>query len=198
MGIGSIGSFVALGLAIAGVTDITVYDPDVVASHNVPMSLYRPADIGRPKVAALAERIAWETGDEIQIKAHQHRFIDQPLKRGSLIACVDVMNKDGGGRTPLFERIAGSVQIDIFIDTRIQQWFAEIYTIVPTNVDDCTQYRTTLYPDDEMALQTCGLHGIGSMSMAVAGDAVNTLFRYWNNGTHIWRGSRRYDRLPSA
>jgi molybdopterin/thiamine biosynthesis adenylyltransferase len=189
---------VVYALAKAGVPDITVYDPDIVESHNVPMSLYRPSDIGRPKVEALAERIAFETDGEIMLTTHAERLAEQPLRRGSLIACIDRMDDAGAGRIPLFERVAGSLAIDLFIDTRIHRWFGEVYSIVPTLKEDCERYRDTLFPDSEMELQVCGFHGIGSMSMAVAGDAVNALFRYWNEGTHEWRGSRRYDRLPSA
>lgn len=185
-------------MAKAGVPDITVYDHDVVKSHNVPMSLYRSCDIGRPKVEALADRIAFETTGEIALKIHHERLIDQPLGRCSLISAIDRMEEDGAGRIPLFDRVEGSVTLDFFIDTRINRWFGEIYTIVPTLTDDCAQYRATLHQDSEMELQVCGFHGIAPMNMAVAGDAVNALFRYWNEGTHEWRGSRRYDRLPSA
>lgn len=194
-GIGSIGTFVVYALGKAGVTDITVFDPDVVESHNEPMSLYRNTDIGRPKVEALAERIDFETNGTVVLKTRQERLIDQPLGRCSLILCVDRMDT---GRSPIFKQVEGSVGIDVMIDTRIHQWFGEIYTIVPSLPDDCAQYRETLHPDSEVALQICGFHGIVSMSMAVAGDAVNALFRYWNEGAHTWRIPRRYDRLTSA
>lgn len=197
-GAGSIGSFVAFALAKAGVTDITVYDPDVVKSHNEPMSFYRRDDVGKLKVEALAERISYETDDEVQLKTRAEKLVDQPLGRCSFISCIDRMDEDAGGRIALFKRVEGSVSIDLFVDTRIHRWFGEIYTIVPTLPDDCEQYRATLRPDSDMELQVCGYHGIGSMSMSVAGDAVNALFRYWNEGAHDWRGSRRYDRLSPA
>lgn len=162
------------------------------------MSLYRKSDIGRPKVEALAERIAFETNGETLLNTKQERLIDPSLGQYSLMVCIDQMDHDGTGRIPLFGRVEGSVTIDLFVDTRINRWFGEIYTIVPSLPEDCRLYRKTLLPDSEMMLQVCGFHGIGSMNMAVAGDAVNALFRYWNEGAHEWRGSRRYDRLPTA
>jgi hypothetical protein len=185
-----------MALAKAGVTDITVFDHDVVESHNVPMSIYRPSDVGRKKVNALRERIEWETG--IIIKTHDEKYRDQPLGRCSLISCIDQMDQDDCGRIPVWDKVKGSMKIDVMIDTRIERWFGEIYTIVPTLQADIDNYTQTLKPDSEMALQACGFHGIGSMSMAVAGDATNALFRYWNEGAHTWRNPRRYDRLDVA
>lgn len=185
-----------LALAKAGVPNITVFDDDVVASHNVPMSLYRNQDIGRKKVTALAERIEWETGTTI--KTHDEKLRDQALGRCSLVMCIDVMEKEEHGRMPIWRRVFNSMQIDIMVDTRIDRWLGEVYTIVPTLLEDAEQYEQTLFPDKEMALQICGFHGISSMSMAVAGDAVNSLFRYWNTGSHTWRTARRYDTLQPA
>ena len=196
MGAGSIASYIALALAKAGVPDITVYDHDVVESHNVPMSTYRESDIGRLKVDALAERINYETG--ISIRTHATKYRDQPIGRGSLIVSIDTMEDDGCGRIPIWQKVKDSLSIDIMIDTRIDRWLGEIYTIVPTHASDQKNYEQTLHPDTEMAQQVCGFHGITTMSMAVAGNAVNCLFRYWNDGTHDWRLAHRYDKLSAA
>lgn len=196
MGAGSVASYETLALAKAGVFDITVYDDDVIESHNVPMSLYRECDVGRRKVDALAERIHYETG--ITIKTHPEKYQDQPLGRTSLIVSIDIMDKAGCGRIPIWLKVKDSLPIDVMIDTRIDRWLGEIYTIVPTLSSDQTNYEQTLHPDAEMAQQVCGYHGIGSMAMAVAGNAVNSLFRYWNDGTHDWRRAHRYDTLAPA
>lgn len=193
LGAGSVGSYVVLALAKAGVSDITVFDHDVVKSHNVPMSLYRTSDVGRKKVDALSERITGETG--VRITALCEKYRDQRLKQCSLIMCIDEMDQSGCGRIPIWNSIKGSLLVDVLIDTRINAWFGEVYTIVPTHASDVDNYSATLKPDAEMEMQTCGNHGIASMSMAVAGDAVNCLFRYWNTGAHSWRYARRYDML---
>lgn len=196
LGGGSIGGFVTLAMAKAGVPNITVFDHDVVESHNIPMSIYRPSDIGRKKVDALRERIEWETG--IAINTYGEKYCDQPLSRCSLVVCIDQMEQDGHGRIPIWNKVKGSVKIDVMIDTRIEKWFGEIYTIVPTLQSDIDNYTQTLKPDSEMERQVCGYHGISSMSMAVAGDAANALFRYWNEGSHTWRNPRRYDTLQTV
>ena len=58
VGAGGLGAPAALYLAAAGVGDIAVVDPDVVALSNLQRQvLYATADEGRPKVAAAAERL---------------------------------------------------------------------------------------------------------------------------------------------
>ena len=127
IGAGSIAGYIVLALAKAGVRDITVFDHDVVESHNTPMSVYRAADIGRRKVVALSEIIHYETG--IAIKTHAEKYRDQPLGRSSLIVSIDKMEEDGCGRIPIWQQVKDSLRIDVLIDTRIDRWLGEIYTI---------------------------------------------------------------------
>lgn len=55
IGCGAIGSTVAENLVRFGITDITLYDFDVVESHNIANQMFRNTDIGRPKIEALAD-----------------------------------------------------------------------------------------------------------------------------------------------
>jgi molybdopterin/thiamine biosynthesis adenylyltransferase len=58
IGAGGLGSPVAIGLAQAGLV-VRLCDDDVVAASNLQRQLlYRPADVGQPKVQAAARRIA--------------------------------------------------------------------------------------------------------------------------------------------
>jgi molybdopterin/thiamine biosynthesis adenylyltransferase len=59
LGVGGLGSYVALALAAAGVGDLTLVDDDVVEEHNLNRQvLYTSADVGASKVAAARERVA--------------------------------------------------------------------------------------------------------------------------------------------
>src|SRR5437867_1166193 len=66
IGVGSVGSQAVATLAKEGCDDITVWDGDYVASHNIPMSEYRPTDLMRLKVEALQEIVLTATGIKIK------------------------------------------------------------------------------------------------------------------------------------
>ena len=55
IGVGGIGSPVALALTKMGCRRLTLFDPDTIEPHNLPNQLYRLRDVGRPKVEALAD-----------------------------------------------------------------------------------------------------------------------------------------------
>jgi len=59
LGVGGLGSYVALELAAAGVGDLLLVDDDLVEAHNLNRQiLYSQGDVGTSKVAAAAARIA--------------------------------------------------------------------------------------------------------------------------------------------
>lgn len=58
IGLGGVGSWVALELAMAGTERIVMLDDDVVEGHNLNRTLFKTSHIGMPKVDAVAELIA--------------------------------------------------------------------------------------------------------------------------------------------
>lgn len=65
-GAGSVGSVLADLLVRSGVERLTLLDPDEVGAENLSRSVYRLADVGRPKVMALAEHLrAVQPGAEV-------------------------------------------------------------------------------------------------------------------------------------
>lgn len=59
LGVGGLGSYVALALGAAGVGDLRLVDDDVVEEHNLNRQvLYTSADVGASKVAAARDRVA--------------------------------------------------------------------------------------------------------------------------------------------
>lgn len=57
IGIGGVGSWVALNLALVGVEEIVLVDPDIVEEHNRNRTLFTAAQVGEPKVVALMSLI---------------------------------------------------------------------------------------------------------------------------------------------
>lgn len=56
-GCGSVGSYLAEQLVRAGVGGVTLLDPERVAAENLSRTVYEAADVGAPKVGALARRL---------------------------------------------------------------------------------------------------------------------------------------------
>ena len=189
IGAGSVGSWIAYFLAKMGVTDITVYDGDDVASHNIPMSFFGIEDVGRFKVEALEERIRRETGTSIT--AHARMYAGEPLRNTSVVASVDTM----AARTLIWEQVKDRATVDVFCDTRLSAAYIDILTIDPTNSTEQADYERLNFRDEEAAVQSCGLHGIAYASSRAAGIVAANLSQYWMGNAKEWRVTERCDTL---
>lgn len=172
IGAGSVGSNIALLLAKQGIEDLLVLDADDVASHNVPMSAYRPADIGRPKVEALHDLVLEATG--LKIGNIANMYTNQPL-RHTVIASVDTMD----ARAAIWKSVRMNPNVDILIDTRVYERFVEVYFVRPCLPEDMDAYEARLYPQNTTVKRTCGNHGIAFMANLAASVAVAGLTDAW-------------------
>lgn len=104
IGAGGTGSFAALNLArvlfelrrIGKAVEMTIIDPDVVESGNIPRSNFCAAEIGRFKAQTLAERITLAWGLEVSYSNEKLDFERQIKSKGNgfkeltiLVGCVD-------------------------------------------------------------------------------------------------------------
>lgn len=89
IGCGSVGSTLAENLARCGITKMTLWDFDEVESKNIVNQMFREADVGKPKVEALAE-ILTEINPEIGagLKLEPNGW-DGKLLSGYIFLCVD-------------------------------------------------------------------------------------------------------------
>ena len=76
------------GLVRAGVTNLHIWDDDVVSPHNPANQIYTPDMVGTPKVAALIE-IAKKINPDVTIKAHPTRVDADTRLSGYIFLCVD-------------------------------------------------------------------------------------------------------------
>jgi molybdopterin/thiamine biosynthesis adenylyltransferase len=60
IGLGGVGSQIALALARKGAGSLVLLDHDIVEPSNLPRQVYYPKDIGKPKAYALARTLARE------------------------------------------------------------------------------------------------------------------------------------------
>ena len=112
IGAGSIGSTTAVWLAKMGITNLTIYDDDLVEEHNWSNQLYSEADIGRPKVEAL-----WDVMEQFcnfTPRAVAHRYTDEPLTE-VVISAVDSM----ASRKAIWQSVKKQPQVQLYVDARM-------------------------------------------------------------------------------
>lgn len=176
IGAGSVGSHVAVMLTKMGVRDLMVYDHDGVESHNIPMSVYRPSDLGRKKVLALWDRVREVSG--VEIKARAEPWVGQAL-RTDVICCVDTME----ARQALWKASRLNPHVGVFVDTRVAQEFVSVFAVSPSDPEDQKFYEYFLrYATTETVKPTCGNHGIITVSTIAAAVAVSQLTAHWKGG----------------
>ena len=176
IGVGEVGSQVAVMLAKIGVQYLTVFDADAVESHNVPMSAYRKTcDLGKLKVVALAEIIFEQS--ELRITGIPKMYVGEKL-RGSVVACVDTME----ARMCIWDQVKMNPNVDVFVDTRMVAELISVFAINPCDPDDIAYYEHFLYPSNVTRQPTCGRHGIVYVSAAAAVAVCANLTRKWSTG----------------
>lgn len=174
IGAGSVGSQLAVKLARLGCADLTVWDGDEVASHNIPMSEYRQGvDLMRLKVEALADIVKTATG--ISLTAIPKMYDGSPLKTSAVCASVDDME----ARKNIWELVKQNPFVEIFVDTRVAAEYIEVFALRPCDPGDIAYYEHFLYPSAKALLNTCGWHGAIHVSGTAANAACAALTEWW-------------------
>lgn len=172
-GAGSVGGHVVENLACLGCTDIIVWDHDTVASHNIPMSVYRQTlDLMKLKVVALADIVKTKTG--IAITAHPRKYQGEALKTVTVM-CVDDMDE----RERIWERARKNALVGLLVDTRVAAEYIEVFAIRVCNDDDIAYFEHFLYPSSKAIMLQCGWHGAKHIASTAAAAASSALTEWW-------------------
>ena len=148
IGCGAVGSFTALALAKMGVGSMTLFDPDTVEEHNLPVQFFRNDDLGRPKVEALADQLRAMT--ECQIIAIPVAHDGQPLS-GVVISAVDSMT----ARRRIWRHVRGNRDIALYADSRMGALVGQVLTVRPGSPIEEQAYRRTLHRDADALQEPC-------------------------------------------
>lgn len=176
-GAGSVASLAVFHLGKKGVLDIEVWDDDIVASHNSPMSLYGPQDVGRYKVEVLQELMLRLTG--ITIAVRQEKYTGQvPLRNVSVVSCVDKMK----ARRVIWQKVKKNTTVDIFCDSRTGGSYYEVHSVAPCVQSEIDQYEASLCDDKDTVLLMCGRHGIIDNVSEAARVISASVSRFWMTG----------------
>lgn len=173
LGVGSVGSQLAVTLAKEGCQDIVVWDRKEVSSHNPPMSEYRQRDLMRMKVEALSEIVAEATG--VQITAIPRNYNGEPLKT-AVACCVDDMDT----RKLIWKAVRRNPLVGIFVDTRTNAEYVEVLAIRTGNDEDIAYYEHFIrYSSKDAAESMCGSHGAKHISGTAANAACAALTMFF-------------------
>lgn len=172
VGCGGIGSFAALALAKMGCRHLILYDDDQVEEHNVPNQLYRLEDIGRDKVAALAEILRAFAGLSPEVRRER---VDGQRLTGIVVAGVDSMR----ARKAIWQKsIRYRASVALYLDARMGAEVSRLYTIRPADPDDVRFYEKTLYEDAEALDPPCTAAAIIYSSFSVAALIGNQVKKF--------------------
>jgi len=170
IGAGSIGSTTAVWLGKMGITNMTVFDDDLVEEHNWSNQLYSEADIGRPKVEALwdvMERLCSFTPRSIA-----HRYTDEPLTE-VVISAVDSMTS----RKAIWQSVKKQPHVQLYIDARMG-----LETLIVHAVRRSSRtYAKSLHSDAGGLQEPCTARTICYTPLMASAVICNLVKRYVNS-----------------
>ena len=172
VGVGGLGSPIAMALAKMGCPRITFFDDDTVEPHNLPNQLYRMADISMPKVDALAKMLREYV--DAEITPINERVIQRTFT-GVVISAVDSM---AARRTIWQNCVRYKAGVKLYIDARMGGEVGRILTVSPTNPLAVEAYEGTLFSDDEGSQELCTAQATIYSTFGVASLVANQVKRF--------------------
>ena len=182
IGCGSVGSTVAENLVRMGITNLTIWDMDVVEAHNLANQMFRQKDIGKPKVDAVAEILAEINPDitgSLQLKPNG--WTGQLLS-GFVFLCVDNIEL----RRQIVEKHMNSKFIKAMFDFRTRLEDAQHYAADWSDArmkDDFL--RSMQFSHDEAKEETpvsaCNVTlGVCPTVRVICAYGVSNFINFWN------------------
>lgn len=173
IGAGATGSRIAVSLAKLGITNLHVWDDDVVEEHNVANQIYGNEHIGQFKVDALQQIIQDATGTNIFI--YRERACSS-IRCGEVVFLLtDTMES----RREIWEGLKWKPHIGLVIETRMGVDQGRIYAIHPINPAHIRRWEETLYDDEESEVSACGSKiSVGPTAELISGYAVWQFLRW--------------------
>ena len=179
VGVGGLGSPIAMALVKMGCPRITFFDDDTVEPHNLPNQLYRMADIGLPKVEALA-RILREYVDA-EITPVNERVVQRTFN-GVVISAVDSM----AARRAIWEKcVRYKAGVRLYVDARMGGEVGRVLTVSPTNPMAVAAYEGTLFSDAEGSQELCTAQATIYSTFGIASLVANQVKRFARGDEHI-------------
>lgn len=181
IGVGATGSRIAIGLAKLGINNLHVWDFDKIESHNLANQAFGMADVGKPKVEALAGVIKAQTG--LDIVQHNEKVTGDTELGNIVYLLTDTM----ASRKEIFEgAIKFKPHIELMVETRMGADEGRIYAVRPIDPSQVSLWLSEWYPDTEASESLCGSRiSVGPTAEIVSGYAQWALlswFKWFQSG----------------
>lgn len=173
-GAGGIGSWLSFFLARIGY-EVTLYDPDFVETHNIGGQMFKPLDVGKPKVAAMSDTIQDFSG--VNINTFRDSISDFTVGHHFAFSAFDNME----ARKAMFNIWKRTVEnctvAPILIDGRLELEQLQIFCVTKDTMD---QYEETkLFDDAHVPDMPCNLkqttHSAAMIASLMTGFFTNHL-----------------------
>lgn len=175
IGCGATGSRIVLSLAKLGVENIHAWDFDRVQEHNIPNQAFGMADLGQPKVTALAALVKAATGSSITV--HEEK-VDGSQQLGEVVFLLtDTMRS----RKEIWNgALKFKLRTELLVETRMGADSGRVYSLDPNRLGHIKAYEETLYADEEGEVSDCGASvSVGPTAEVISGLAVWQFIRWF-------------------
>ncbi len=150
IGVGGIGSWLALALSKMGLPRIKIYDSDTVEEHNLPSQAFRLEDTGKSKTEATKEVLTAFAG--CSVTAIPEDFNGQERLKDIVICAVDSMDV----RIDIWKKyVRYNPNIKLFVEARMGAEELRVYSFKPTDPDLVRRYEEFLYPSSDAHQAPC-------------------------------------------
>ncbi len=167
VGLGGLGSPVALYLAAAGIGQLILVDGDQVDLSNLQRQIvHNTAQIGQDKVISAQTRLQ-ALNPEIQMTTYSYRLEPEALQQ--LITTVDIVVDCSDNFTTRFAINAACVRHGIpLVSAAVQRWNGQVTVFLPTySQSPC---YACLYPNQEEEGEACSETGILAPVVGIMGS----------------------------
>lgn len=168
VGAGATGSRVFMALLELGLTNITVWDYDIVEAHNLANQAYLHHHIGLPKVDALKDLVALKTGNApFKGQFRNERVTDQQLE-GVVFLLTDTM----ASRREIMENQSFDTVLWVF-ETRMAATHGNVVRFNPHSRKERQAWFDSLISDEGGEISPCGTSiSVGPTASLIANMVV--------------------------
>jgi molybdopterin/thiamine biosynthesis adenylyltransferase len=164
IGVGAIGSRLAIELAKAGVPSMTIYDPDIIESHNICNQAFDHNMLGMFKVDAVRDMVT--ANGCLDVDTNACLYVNQPIY-GTVFLCVDSMKT----RKEIMEVLKLKPYVDRVIDTRMGVDEVRCYNVNRQRMQ--SWFERSDYDDGNAEVSACGtVLAVGATAGLIASVAT--------------------------